>query len=170
MQIIADAIFDAAEKSIANKVVNIRPNDHPWITCNIKLLIRRRRIYNKFKKTKNNAAKTTSQILSLKRNPPLHPSLYMNRTPITDASSHKHLGLTFTNSCNLAEYINNITTATWTRLNLLCATKCKINRHALEKNYTSFIRPLLEYSDAVNASVESKKQLEAVHNEAAHES
>ena len=53
MQIIADAIFDAAEKSIPNKVVNIRPNDHPWIICNIKLLIRRRRrIYNKFKKTK----------------------------------------------------------------------------------------------------------------------
>ena len=38
-----------------------------------------------------NAAKTISQILSLKRNPPLHPPLYMNATPITDASSHKHL-------------------------------------------------------------------------------
>ena len=51
VQIIADAIFDAAEKSIPNKVVNIRPNDYPWITCNIKLLIlRRRRIYNNFKK------------------------------------------------------------------------------------------------------------------------
>ena len=38
-----------------------------------------------------------------------------------------------------------------------------------KKIYISFIRPLLEYSDAVwdNASVESKKQLEAVHNEAA---
>ena len=34
--------------------------------------------------------------------------------------------------------------------------------------YISFIRTLLEYSDAVwdNASVERKKQLEAVHNEA----
>ena len=54
-KIIADAIFDAAEKSIPNKVVNIRPNDYPWISCNIKLLIRRRRrrIYNKFKKTMN---------------------------------------------------------------------------------------------------------------------
>ena len=31
VQIIADAIFDAAEKSIPNKV-NIRPKDYPWIT------------------------------------------------------------------------------------------------------------------------------------------
>ena len=54
VQIVADAIFDAAEKSIPNKLVNIRPSDYPWITCHIKSLIRkRRRIYNKFKKTKN---------------------------------------------------------------------------------------------------------------------
>ncbi|MCG8046087.1 MAG: reverse transcriptase family protein, partial [Candidatus Thiodiazotropha taylori] len=54
VQIITDAIFDAAEKSIPNKIVTIRPNDHPWITCHIKSLIRkRRRIYNKFKKTNN---------------------------------------------------------------------------------------------------------------------
>ena len=39
----------------------------------------------------------------------------------------------------------------------------------MKKIYNSFIRPLLEYSDAVwdNATTESKKQLEAVHNEAA---
>ena len=116
-----------------------------------------------------NAAKTISQILSLKRNPPLHPPLYMNGIPISDASSHKHLGLTFTNNCNWAEHINNITAVAWTRLNLLRPLKFKINRHALEKIYISFIRPLLEYSDAVwdNVSVERKKQLEAVHNEAA---
>ena len=69
----------------------------------------------------------------------------------------------------MAKHINNIRTAAWTRLNLLRALKFKINRHDLENIYISFIRPLLEYSDAVwdNASVESKKQLEAVHNEAA---
>ena len=38
-----------------------------------------------------------------------------------------------------------------------------------KKKYIWFIRPLLEYSDAVwdNASVENKKQLQAVHKEAA---
>lgn len=32
VQIISDAIFDAADKSIPNKIVNICPNDYPWIT------------------------------------------------------------------------------------------------------------------------------------------
>ena len=56
-----------------------------------------------------------------------------------------------------------------TRLNLLRALKFEITSNALDKMCISFIRPLLEYRDAVwdNASAESKKQLEALHNEAA---
>ena len=110
-----------------------------------------------------------SMILSLLINPPLHPILYMNNTPIATTASHKHLGLTFSNNCSWNEHINNITKTAYSRLNLLRALKFKVNRNALEKMYISFIRPLLEYSDSVwdNASTESKKQLEAVHNEAA---
>lgn len=108
-------------------------------------------------------------ILSLKRDSPHHLPIYMNGIPITETSSHKHLGLTFADNCSWNEHIHNTTTAAWTRLNLLRALKFKINRNALEKMYISFIRPLLDYSDAVwdNASTESKKQLEAVHNDAA---
>ena len=43
VQIVQAAIFEAAEKSIPNKTVTIRPNDHPWITCRIKSLIRKRK-------------------------------------------------------------------------------------------------------------------------------
>ena len=43
VQIVADAIFNAADKSIPNKIVSIRPTDYPWITCHIKSLIRKRR-------------------------------------------------------------------------------------------------------------------------------
>ena len=116
-----------------------------------------------------NATKTLSMILSLLKNPPLHPTLYTNNTPIATTASHKHLGLTFSNNCSWNEHINNITKTAYSRLNLLRALKFKVNRNALEKMYISFIRPLLEYSDSVwdNASTESKKQLEAVHNEAA---
>ena len=116
-----------------------------------------------------NAAKTLSMILSLKRNPPPHPPLYMNGKLIANTISHKHLGLTFNTTCSWTEHISNITSAAWTRLNLLRSLKFKVNRLALEKMYISFVRPLLEYCDAVwdNASTESKKQLEAVHNEAA---
>ena len=116
-----------------------------------------------------NAAKILSMILTLKRNPPQHPPLFMNGTPITITASHKHSGITFINNCSWNEHINNTTKAAYTRFNLLNALKFKLNRNALEKIYISFIRPLLEYSDAVwdNASTENKKRLEAVHNEAA---
>ena len=56
IQIVADAIYDAADKSIPNEIVYIRPSDYPWITCHIKSLIRkRRRVYNKLKKTNNHS-------------------------------------------------------------------------------------------------------------------
>ena len=46
--------MNAAENSIPNKVVTIKPNDHPWITCHIKRLIRKRkRIYHQYKRTTN---------------------------------------------------------------------------------------------------------------------
>ena len=54
VQIMTDAIFSAAEQSIPNRVVTIRPNDYPWIISYIKTQIRRRRRkYNKFMKTKS---------------------------------------------------------------------------------------------------------------------
>ena len=50
-----DAIPKAAEDSIPNKTVTIRPNDPPWITSHIRLLIRKRKLtYRKFKKSKQN--------------------------------------------------------------------------------------------------------------------
>ena len=93
----------------------------------------------------------------------------MNGSVISETTSHKHLGITFSRNCSWNEHISNITTTAWSRLNLLRALKFKINRLALEKIYNSFIRPLLEYSDAVwdNATSECKEKLEAVHNEAA---
>ena len=48
---ITDAIVSAAEKSIPNKIVTVKPNESPWITCHIKSLIRKRtRIFRQFKK------------------------------------------------------------------------------------------------------------------------
>ena len=55
------------------------------------------------------------------------------------------------------------------RLNFLRALKFRVSRKSLEKMYTAFVRPLLEYSDIVwdNCSLETKKQLDAIHVEAA---
>ena len=43
VQYLTAAILRASEKSIPKKTATIRPNDHPWITCHIKNLIRRKK-------------------------------------------------------------------------------------------------------------------------------
>ena len=55
-----------------------------------------------------------------------------------------------------SDHVKNIVEKAWPRLNLLRALKFKLRRHALERMYISFIRPLIEYSDAVwdNCSTE----------------
>ena len=65
--------------------------------------------------------------------------------------------------------MKNISEKAWTRLNLLRALKFRVSRKSLEKMYMAFVRPLLEYSDVVwdNCSLETKKQLDAIHVEAA---
>ena len=62
-----------------------------------------------------NATKNLSMILSLKRDQPLHPPLYMNGVLVRN-TSHKHLGLTLANNCSWTEHINNITSTAWHRL------------------------------------------------------
>ena len=52
---ITEAIMQAADKSIPNKIITIKPSDHPWITCHIKNMIRKRkRIVRQIKKTNIN--------------------------------------------------------------------------------------------------------------------
>ena len=52
IQDFSDIILNAADISIPNKIVTIKSNDSPWITCHIKHLIRnRKRIYRQFKNT-----------------------------------------------------------------------------------------------------------------------
>lgn len=117
-----------------------------------------------------NPNKTVSLLISKKQTAQVtHPPLKMNNIIISETPSHKHLGITFSNTCNWTEHIERISQSAWTRLNLLRALKFKISRKALEKIYITFIRPLLEYSDAVwdNCSTECKTQLDSIHNEAA---
>ena len=93
----------------------------------------------------------------------------MNGTLIEETARHKHLGLTFSSTCTWTDHVNTISEKAWTRLNFLRALKFRVSRKSLEKTYISYIRPLLEYSDSVwdNCSPDSKKQLEAIHTEAA---
>ena len=61
----------------------------------------------------------------------------------------------------------------WTRMNFLQALKFRISRKSLDILYFSYIHPLLKYSDMCvldkywSTQFSQKKQLEAIHTEAA---
>ena len=116
-----------------------------------------------------NPTKTTSLLISRRQIPIAHPPLEMNNVILNETTSHRHLGLTFSNTCNWSDHIQRVTNTAWSRLHLMRALKFKVNRQALEKMYFAFIRPLLEYSDSVwdNCSNEAKRQLDSIHHEAA---
>ena len=92
----------------------------------------------------------------------------MNNTQINETQTHKYLGITFSSSCLWPDHIGTICEKAWIRLNLMRALKFRVRRNFLERMYSSFIRPLLEYCDSVwdNSSSEMKKKLDAIHIEA----
>ena len=54
VQTITEAIISAAEQSIPNKTITVRPAEPPWVTCKLKNHIRKRkRYYRKYKQTTN---------------------------------------------------------------------------------------------------------------------
>ncbi|MCG8078441.1 MAG: reverse transcriptase family protein, partial [Candidatus Thiodiazotropha taylori] len=96
-----------------------------------------------------NANKTLSMIISRRTQPQLHPPLVMNGTLLQETNCHKHLGLTFSSSCNWSDHVKIISEKAWSRLNLLRALKFRISRKSLSKMYMAYVLPLLEYCDSV---------------------
>ena len=93
----------------------------------------------------------------------------MNDIMLKEIDMHEHLGLLFTNTCDWSKHVVNISEKASIRLNRLRALKFRVSRKSLGKIYFAYIRPLLEYSDAVwdNCSTATKKQIDAIHIEAA---
>ena len=87
--------------------------------------------------------KTFSMILSRKLLPPQHPPLFMNNIMLPETDSHKHLGLISSKPCMWSNYIQEIASKAWVRLNLMRTLKLRVSRKSLEQIYVSFIRPLL---------------------------
>ena len=58
--------------------------------------------------------KTVAFLVSKKLDPVAHPPLSMNNTVLTESSCHKHLGITFSNTCDWKEHINSISKMAWT--------------------------------------------------------
>ena len=83
-----------------------------------------------------NPSKSESMTLSRKQNKPLQPPLNMAQLNINEVTSHKHLGLIFSDDGSWHEHKDHVR-----------KLKFQLDRKSLEIIYTSFIRPLLEYSN-----------------------
>jgi hypothetical protein len=70
-------------------------------------------------------------------------------TSLTDVELHKHLGVIFSNDCKWTKYIDKLIEKSYKQLNVLRQLKFKLKRNYLEKNYLTFIRPILEYASEV---------------------
>ena len=93
----------------------------------------------------------------------------MDQTQINEVMSHKHLGIILTNDCNWHEHIEHIKAKAWNRINVMRKLKFKLDRKSLQTMYFSFIRPVLEYADAIwnNCTQYESNELEKIQNEAA---
>lgn len=113
--------------------------------------------------------KTESLVITKKRDKPVHPPLYMGNTNIKEVSTHKHLGLVFSNDMLWHSHIKNISDKAFRRLGLLRRYKFNLDRRSLAKMYTSFVRPILEYADITwdNCTVENQRALENIQIDAA---
>ena len=60
-----------------------------------------------------NPTKTTSLLISRRQLPIAHPPLEMNNVILNETTSHRHLGLTFSNPCNWSDHIQRVTNAAW---------------------------------------------------------
>ncbi|PJE78268.1 hypothetical protein CI610_02801 [invertebrate metagenome] len=116
-----------------------------------------------------NPSKTLTMTVSKKTNKPIHPSLFMNNTILTEVTSHTHLGITLSANGNWTDHLQHIISKASKKLAVLRNLKFSIDRKSLQTLYCSFIRPLLEYGDIVwdNITLGQSKLLESIQLEAA---
>ena len=62
---------------------------------------------------------------------------------------HNHQGLFLSNDGTWHEHIDYITSKAWQRVNIMRKLKFLLDRESPQIIYTSFIRPILEYSGIV---------------------
>ena len=84
-----------------------------------------------------NPSKSESMTLSSKQNKPLHPPLNMAQLNINEVTSHKHLGLIFSDDGSWHEHIDHAKAKSWFRLNITRKLKFQLDRKSLEIIYTS---------------------------------
>ena len=88
-------ILEFCESAIPSKVVTIRPSDPPWVKNALRNAIRKHKRAHKFAKRK-----TDTMLCTSKRNRVNDQSLSFSGEIVKEVTSHKHLGLNLTSSCD----------------------------------------------------------------------
>ena len=116
-----------------------------------------------------NAIKTEVLLASKKRIKLYHPPLFMGDTQIKEVLKHKHLGLMISSDFSWNSHTKIIQEKAFKRLGALRRHKFDLDRRSLSKLYTTFVRPMLEYSDIIwdNCNLETRRNLENVQLDAA---
>ena len=116
-----------------------------------------------------NPKKTESLFISCKLNKPVHPHLFIDKQIIIELDSHKHLGVFLSNYCTLHKHIDYVKEKAWGRITIMRRSKFCLDRKSLETIYLTFIRPILEYADAVwdNCTNYEKQELDKIQTEIA---
>ena len=82
-----------------------------------------------------NPLKTEEMIFSRKLNQPQHPPIHMNQQPISQVSSHKHLGRIFSEDLSWHEHFELIQSKAWSRINIMRKLKFQLDRKSLQTIY-----------------------------------
>ncbi len=116
-----------------------------------------------------NELKTVFMLLSRKLNRPVFPPLYMNNTQLRQVESHKHLGLTLSQSFSWDDHITDVCSKANKRIGILKRLSRTLSRRSKETVYLSFIRPILEYGSVIYDGCSKKLEnvLEGVQRQAA---
>jgi len=91
-----------------------------------------------------------------------HPDIIFDNVVLPETTTHKHLGLTLTNTLSWSTHIGNILSACSPLVDVMMKLKYKLDKESLERIYFSFIRPKLEYACHIwdNCSKTDAKLLE----------
>ena len=108
-----------------------------------------------------NPIKTKLINFSRKLNPTYLPLLFSGQ-PLSDSSTHKHLGITLQRDGRWDSHIRNLIQKCRTLVTVLKTYKYRLSRKSLEIMYKSFILPHFDYADVVwdNCSAKFSNELE----------
>ena len=91
-----------------------------------------------------------------------------NNTIIEEVKSHKHLGMTLSNELSWNDHIDDLLNRAGKGIDIMSYLKYRIVRFTLEIMYKSYIRPIIEFGDAImsNMNEQQIQRKESVHKRA----